>query len=142
MQVASLVGIVLGAMFAGKISELIAPKFIQWFDGSPHIIGALSYIVAFLSIMIILLLLGKVVQSLVKAIKLNTANRVAGAAFCCAKWVVVFSILINVISEMDQGQHLIKENVRTQSYTYTTVASISRAIVPYLKFDWLAKDNL
>lgn len=141
MQIASLAGIILGAMFAGKISEFIAPKFIQWFEGSPHIIGALSYVIAFLLIMIVLLLFGKMVQSFVKAIKLNTANRVAGAAFCCVKWVVVFSILINVVSEMDQGQHLIKESVRKQSYTYTAVTAISQTIVPYLKFDWLAKDN-
>lgn len=140
MQIASLAGIVLGAMFAGKISEFIAPRFIQWIDGSPHIIGALSYVVAFLLIMVALLLAGKAVQSFVKALNLNAANRVAGAVFCCVKWMVVFSILINIVAEMDQGQRLIKENVRTQSYTYNAVATISQIVVPYLKFEWISKD--
>lgn len=140
MQIASLAGIVLGAMFAGKISEFIAPRLIEWIDSSPHIIGALSYVVAFLLIMVALLLAGKAVQSFVKAINLNAANRVAGAAFCCAKWIVVFSILINIVAEMDQGQHLIKEDVRTRSYTYSFVTSISQAVVPYLKFEWISKE--
>lgn len=140
MQIASLAGIVLGAMFAGKISGFIAPKLIVWIDGSPHIIGALAYIISFLLIMITFLLVGKMVQSFVKAIQLNTANRIAGAAFCCVKWLVVFSILINVVAEMDQGRRLIKESVRTQSHTYVAVTSISQMVVPYLKFDWIAKD--
>lgn len=140
MQIASLAGIILGAMFAGKVSEIIAPKFIEWFEGSPHVIGALSYIASFLLILIGLLLLGKMVQSFVKAVKLNTINRIAGAAFCCAKWMVLFSILINVVAEMDQKKLVIKDNVRSQSYTYMAVTSISQIVVPYLKFDWITKD--
>lgn len=140
MQIASLAGIVVGAMFAGKVSEIVAPKFIEWFEGSPHIIGALSYVASFLLIVIGLFLLGKMVQSFVKAVKLNFLNRVAGAAFCCAKWLVVFSILINVIAEMDQGKHMIKDNVRTQSYTYAAVTSISQIVVPYLKFEWITNN--
>ena len=65
------------------------------------------------------------------------ANRVAGACFCCIKWLVIFSILVNIVSEMDQDKHLIKEDVRENTYTYKYVTTIAQLVVPYLKFDWI-----
>ncbi len=60
MQVATLAGLILGAIFAGKLSELIAPELIKLTDASPHIIGPpLSYIIAFIAIIVILFLAGK-----------------------------------------------------------------------------------
>ena len=141
MQIASLAGIILGAIFAGQLSGLLAPRLIELFDNSsPHIIGALSYVLAFALIVIVLLLLGKMVQSLVKAIQLNAANRIAGALFCSLKWLIVFSILVNIVAEIDQGKHVIKDNVRTESYTYKTVTAVSQIVVPYLKFEWIDKE--
>lgn len=139
MQIASLAGIILGAIFAGKLSELIAPKLILWIDASPHIIAALSYIIAFLLIVIALLLIGKLLHLFAKAIKLSTANRIAGAFFCSVKWLIVFSILVNIVAEMDQNKSLIKEEVRENTYTYKYVTTIAQLAVPYLKFDWIDK---
>ncbi|MBK5719352.1 CvpA family protein [Dysgonomonas sp. Marseille-P4677] len=136
MQVASLAGIVLGAIFAGKLSELFAPKLIEFTNSSPHITGPLSYILAFIAILVVLFLTGKLLESFVDALKMNTLNRLAGALFCAAKWLVVFSILLNLIVEFDQQKQIIKEDVRQQSHTYPLVSEISKAVIPYLRFDW------
>lgn len=137
MQIASLAGLILGAVFAGQLSGFIVPKLIKLTEASPHIIGPLSYIVAFLFIIVALFFAGKLLESFVEAIKMSALNRLAGALFCCAKWLVVFSIVINLVVELDQNKHLIKEDVRENAYSYPTVINIARAVIPYLRFDWV-----
>jgi len=137
MQVAMLAGIILGAIFAGKLSEFIAPELIKLIQGSPHIIGPLSYILAFIIILIILFFAGKALEKFADALAMNTINRLAGAVFCVAKWIVLFSILLNLVVEFDQDKRIIKEDVRTQSHTYPVVLEVAKTVIPYLRFDWI-----
>ncbi|SBW02319.1 CvpA family protein [uncultured Dysgonomonas sp.] len=138
MQIASLAGIILGAIFAGKLSEYIAPWLINLSDGSPHIIGPLSYIVAFIAILVALFFAGKLLESFVDALKMTILNRLAGALFCAAKWIVVFSIVLNLVAEFDQHKRIIKEDVREKSHTYPLVTEIAKTVIPYLRFDWIS----
>lgn len=137
MQIASLAGIILGAIFAGQLSGILAPKLIQLTQASPHIVGPLSYIVAFLIIIIILLFAGKLLESFIEAIKMTTLNRLTGALFCCAKWIIIFSIIMNLFVEFDQGKNIIKEDIRENAHSYPIVMDIARTVIPFLRFDWI-----
>lgn len=137
MQIASLAGLILAAIFAGQLSGLLAPKLIELTNASPHIIGPLSYIIAFILIIVALLFAGKLLESLVDAIKMNTLNRLAGALFCCAKWIIVFSILMNLLIEFDQDKNIIKDDIRQESVSYPYVMDIAQTVIPYLKFEWV-----
>lgn len=141
MQVASLAGLILGAIFAGQLSAWVAPELIRLTDASPHIIGPLSYIVAFIAILVGLFFAGKLVESFVEALQMSFLNRLAGAVFCCAKWVVLFSIVLNLLVEFDQNKVFIKEDVREKSHSYPYVMKIAQTVIPYLKFDWVKEIN-
>jgi Uncharacterized membrane protein, required for colicin V production len=136
MQIAMLAGLILGAIFAGKLSELIAPELIKLTDVSPHIMAPLSYIVAFIAILVALFFAGKLVESFIKAVKLNTFNRIAGALFCSLKWIVLFSILLNLLVEFDRDKKIIKEDIRENAITYSVVSEVAQTVIPYLRFDW------
>ena len=137
MQVATLAGIILGAIFAGKLSEFIAPELIKLTDASPHIIGPLSYIVAFMAIIVALFFTGKMIESFMNALAMNTLNKLAGAVFCAAKWIILLSILLNLIVEFDQDKKIIKEDARNNSYTYPLISEVAKTVIPYLRFDWI-----
>jgi len=136
MQIAMLAGLILGAIFAGKLSELIAPELIKLTDVSPHIMAPLSYIVAFIAILVALFFAGKLAESFIKAVKLNTFNRIAGALFCSLKWIVLFSILLNLLVEFDRDKKIIKEDIRENAITYSVVSEVAQTVIPYLRFDW------
>lgn len=137
MQLATLAGIILGAVFAGKLSEYIAPQLIKITEASPHIIGPLSYILAFIAILTGLFFIGKLIESFVDAIKMTALNRLAGGIFCAAKWIIIFSILTNLLVEFDQDEKIIKEDVRKESYTYPLITEVAKTAIPYLRFDWI-----
>lgn len=137
MQIATLVGLVVGAVFAGKLSEFIAPYLIQ-LVGSPHIIGVLSYLVAFILIIVAIVVLGKILYSMVKALELSTLDRLTGGFFGTLKWMFLFSILLNLVVELDQNGNFIKQEVREGSYTFYYVQKLASIVIPYLRFDWLS----
>lgn len=137
MQVATLAGIILGAIFAGKLAAIIAPKLMTLVDGSPHIIGPLSYILAFVAILIALFFIGKLIESFADALKMTILNRLAGALFCCAKWIILFSIGLNLLVEFDQNKNIIKEDIREESFFYPYISEVAKTAIPYLRFDWI-----
>ncbi|MDR1881866.1 MAG: CvpA family protein [Prevotella sp.] len=141
MQTAALAGIVLGAVFAGKLSGFIAPRLINLTGGPSHIIGPLSYLVAFIAILVVLFFAGKLLESFVDALKMTMLNRLAGALFCAAKWIIVFSIVLNLVTEFDRHKQIIKEDTREHSHTYPFITKIAKAVIPYLRFDWIDQSS-
>lgn len=137
MQAATLAGLILGAIFAGKLAEYLTPHILSVTNAPLHIMGPLSYILAFILILIILVLAGKALESLVDAVKLTILNRLAGAVFCAAKWLIILSILLNLVVELDKDKRIIREDIRTESYAYPLVSDLSKTVIPYLRFDWI-----
>lgn len=137
MQVSLLAGVILGAVFAGQLATLITPKLLEWTGASPHIMGPLSYVIAFILILFGLLFVGKLVQSLLKAVKINFLNRLAGALFGVFTCLIIVSIVLNIVIEIDQDQTIIGENTRKNAYTYSLVKDIAPTAIPYLRFDWV-----
>lgn len=137
MQLATLAGIILGAIFAGFLSDIITPNLIEWSGGNSKMIGIFSYIIVFLLIFLALFLIGKMITKAIKAIQLNSLNRLAGAIFCTVKWLFLISILLNILVEIDKNKIIIKEDIRENSYTYHIIKDTAPAIIPYLRFEWV-----
>ncbi len=80
-------------------------------------------------------LIGRLVNSLAKAILLDTVNKLAGAIFCMGKWILIVSILLNLVVMFDSKQVVIGEKIRNESYSYPFLIAIAQTIIPYLSFD-------
>lgn len=144
MQLASLLGLIIGAIFAGQLADVVAPWLISWMKASDNerIIGILSYVIAFLLIFMAICFIGRLLQATIEAIKVNSLNRLAGAAFCVVKWLFLLSIILNLVVQMDRNEKLIEKDVRENSITYPLVLSTAQMVVPYLTFEWLEKIDL
>ncbi|MFR9166060.1 MAG: CvpA family protein [Dysgonomonas sp.] len=134
-QLASLAGIIIGAVFAGQVAKFLSPHILQITDLPDYVVNPLSYLVAFVLILIGFLFLGRMVHSLVEALKMGSLNRLAGAVFSVAKWLIVASILLNVIVEFDQKEKIITKQIKEESQTYPYVEAITPYFIPFLKFD-------
>ncbi|GAB6011899.1 CvpA family protein [Viscerimonas tarda] len=129
MQLASLIGLVCCAFFAGQVAGIINP----YINSSVYALRPLSYFLAFVIIMIAFFIIGKALESFLKALKINTLNRLSGAIFATVKWLFLASILLNLLVEFDQRQQLIKSNVRENSHSYPYVKAIAPAVIPFLQ---------
>lgn len=99
---------------------------------SPHIIGPLSYIVAFILILFGFSILGRMMKGFVNAIHAGFLNDLAGAAFSAFKWMLLFSLFLNVVETLDSREWIIKAETKQKSFSHNFVKSLMPAIVPYL----------
>ncbi len=136
MQIATLGGVLLGTVFAGVLAKYISPLLLNWTKAEIHIIAPLSYIISFILIFIALILLGRSLQSVIKVVKMNFLNRIAGSIFCLTAWMIVLSILLNTVLEFDKNNKIISLDLQTKSYAYPIVKEISPLVAPFLRFDW------
>lgn len=135
MQLASLAGIVACAIFAGQVATIISPYIISLTNASPHILKPLSYVSAFILIMVGFIFLGRMIQGILETIKLKSLNKLAGGVFSSAKWLIVISILLNIIVEIDKSNKIIKDDVRQNSHSYPYIKKLTPYFIPFLEFD-------
>lgn len=135
MQIATLAGLILGAIFAKDIAMVIYPHIAGWMDNSENIALPLSYFVGFILILIGVTIVGRIINSLVKVVLLGPINKLAGAVFCMGKWIVIISVLLNLLIMFDNKKAVIKENVRDSSKVYPVLIEIAQTIMPYFQLD-------
>lgn len=135
-QLASLVGIIASILLSNKVSFLILPYFRSWGIFPDALVGPAAFIASFLIIFAAVLVLGHMLQTIIESIKMDSLNKVGGVVLCLAKWLIVVSLVLNLVEKMDKNHSLIAEDISEKSKTYPYVQPIAPAITPYLKFDF------
>ncbi|SHF60015.1 CvpA family protein [Dysgonomonas macrotermitis] len=133
-QLATLAGLVAGAVLSGQISTIIRPLIQGKTESSDYILEPLSYILAFAIIMLAFYLLGTLVQGILEAAKMGTLNRLAGIVLCLTKWMFAISIVLNLLIKVDTNRIIISHETEARSKTYKYVQPLAPYLVPYLKF--------
>lgn len=135
-QLASLVGVIACILLSGKVSLIILPYLREWNIFPDSLVEPAAFIMSFLSIFAVVTLLGYMLQTILESIKLGFVNRIGGIVICLAKWLIVLSLVLNLVERMDKNHNLISEDISEKSKTYPYVRPLAPAITPYLKFDF------
>ncbi|MDR1808796.1 MAG: CvpA family protein [Prevotella sp.] len=134
MQLASLLGLLCCAFFAGKTAELCYPFLAKLTGISPSVLLPLSYLLAFIIIMIVFYVLGKLLEKFIKAIQLGVVNRLLGSLFSVAKWLLLASILLNLLVIFDEEEHIIQNRVKENSLSYPYIKPLAPSFIPFLDY--------
>lgn len=135
-QLASLAGIVACILLSNKVSFIILPYLRDWGIFPESLIEPAAFIISFLSIYAVVSLLGYMLHTILESVKLGLLNRIGGIVLCLAKWLIILSLVLNLIEKMDKNHSLISEDIAEKSKTYPYISPIAPAITPYLKFDF------
>ena len=135
MQLAGLAIVILSAVFGGKLAKSILPWITETFEIEFNFAIVISYILAFLGIYLVIVVLGKLIQGVLKVVNLNIINRLLGAVIAMGTMMVVLSILLNLILMIDKNEMIIKKDIKENSFFYERVEAVIPAIVPYLNKD-------
>lgn len=132
MQLAELSAVVLAAIFGGKLADRILPELLRLFELSPNVARALSYIVAFIAIAIVISFIGRLIQKFLDAIFLSFINRLLGSIIAMGTTMILLSILLNLVLMLDPHENVIKKRIKEESFFFERVEAVVPAIVPYL----------
>ena len=133
IEVAELVALVAGIWGAIHFSGWTAGKLEGWFDMQSAWTGIVSFAVTFLAIVIAVYLIGKMIDSLMKAISLGFVVKTLGAVFGVFKTALILSVIFVFLNTIDQKRHFLPSKTITSSFLYNPIADLVPSIFPIVE---------
>lgn len=131
-EVAMIIGLVLGFYLAFKSSSLFEEFVAKHFGGNAFT-PYLTFLLVISAVILIMVLLAKFFEGILKIANLGLFNKITGALFGLLKSAFILSILFAVMRPMDAQLRIIKPQIKEQSLLYLPVSRISHFIYPALK---------
>jgi len=125
IEVASLAAFILGLYFAFYFSNFTAGYLKQFFNIQPKYMAAISFIVTFIGVIIIVLAVAKLLEKVINILMLGFLNKLGGAVFGILKGALFLSIIIFIINYFDTGRTIIKPQAVKKSVFYEPVESLA-----------------
>jgi membrane protein required for colicin V production len=128
IEVAGLAAFFLGAWVATKFSDSLQGIF-SFAGKYNHIV---SFCVLFLAVIILVFLVAKLINKLVKDASLSPVNKIAGAGFGGLKFALILSVLFFVLDAIEKSYPLLTVQTKEDSLLYKPLGLIAPAIIPGL----------
>ena len=133
-QVISTASIFIGIWLASKYSIAVA----GWLGGfitnaSEQALKITGFALILVAACLILLLVGKVLEGLVKLITLGWLNRLLGVAFAIVKCVLILGATSFLFEQLNTSFNLVSTEYIADSSLYGTVKDVANTVFPYAK---------
>ena len=139
VEAASLAALILGIWGAIKFSDWTAGYISKTFNYHSSSLGTVAFLVTFVGIVILIHILGKILDSTIKAVALGFLNRLAGIIFGVLKTAVILSILLMLFDPIDENVHLLPTKQKGESKIYTPMKQLVPTLFPFIKL-WDSND--
>jgi membrane protein required for colicin V production len=140
VEAASLAALILGIWGAIKFPDWTVGYISKTFNYHSSSLGTIAFLVTFIGIVILIHILGKILDSTIKAVALGFLNRLAGIIFGVLKTAVILSILLMLFDPIDENVHLLPSKQKAESKTYSPMKQLVPTLFPFIKL-WDSKDK-
>jgi membrane protein required for colicin V production len=124
MELTTIIALIIAMIASLKLSLVCLSFFPDLNDKSPWV-PYIAYIIVFVCFYILVYVIGKQVDNLINAIKLNFFNRIAGAALGACKIIIIFSFLLWLTEQIDA----IPASIKEKSLSYKYFKDIAPAVI-------------
>lgn len=121
LELASLVGLILGIYGAIKFSDYTAEKLTQYVDITQEWLGLISFLVTFIGIVFGVFLLAKILNKALKLVALGTVNRILGLLFGTIKFALIVSIGLYLFENMNRKFEFVEKDFAKESLLYEPI---------------------
>ena len=128
-EAATLAGVLIGIWAAVHFSRLISS--LLGLTGESAIL--IAFFIIFVGTLVLAFLLGRIADRVIKSLKMNLPNKIAGAALGMVKALCILSVLLNGIILIDKNETLILQETREESLLYSPVYSTGNELISSLK---------
>ena len=135
IEVASLAALILGIFGAIKFSGFTADFLVEQFDITTKYLSLIAFAITFIIIVVLVHLLARILDKLVKAIALGFINRLLGIVFGVAKVAFILSIVLVILNTVNRKANFLPEEKLDKSFLYWPISNFAPAIFPYLDFE-------
>ncbi|HAQ19225.1 MAG TPA: colicin V production protein [Prolixibacteraceae bacterium] len=133
VELASLAALVLGIWGAIRFSDWTADFITDITNYRSEHLSTIAFVVTFIAIVIIVHILGKMLDSVVKAVALGFLNRLAGIIFGVLKTAVILSIFLLLFENIDENVHILPSRQKAESKIYEPMKQLVPTLFPFIK---------
>ena len=139
-QVISIVSLIAGVWMSFEFSTAVSAWLAQYVEASEKLLKIASFAIIMIGVFIILGIVGKSLEGILKFVMLGWLNRLLGVAFAFIKTGFVIGIVIILFNSLNNSLNLVSEETLAQSVLYPPLKDMAYTIFPYLKeiFFWNA----
>ncbi len=133
IEIASLIALGLGVFGGLKFSYLSAEYLSQLFDISPKLMPLISFSLTFILIVMVVFLLAKLLQGILKKAALGTLNRLIGLLFGVLKFAFILSVFLNLLNVFNNEVEVLTPDKKEASFLYKPIENFAPLVIPGLK---------
>lgn len=139
-QVISIVSLIAGVWMSFEFSTTVSAWLAQYVEASEKLLKIASFAIIMIGVFIILGIVGKSLEGILKFVMLGWLNRLLGVVFAFIKTGLVIGIVIILFNSLNNSLNLVSEETLAQSVLYPPLKDMAYTIFPYLKeiFFWNA----
>lgn len=131
-EIASFAALGLGVWGAFKFSDVLGKYLETAFNLEQNWIEFISFVVLFICIVLLVFMLGKFIQGILKKASLGFVNKLAGLLFGLMFFGFILSVILFIFDRLDQHYSIMNEEYKNTSLLYKPVVSFSVVLVPGL----------
>ena len=132
-QIVALAVVVLGIHLSLRFSDPLQAYLAQMVKWEPFWTKAVSFTVIFLAVALLLSLLGKLVEKVIKIAMLGWLNRLLGLLVAMIAAALVVGTLVYIVNSANNLLQFLPEEQIAQSRFYTPLLNLVEQIFPLLK---------
>lgn len=134
VELASIVSLVLGIWAAVEFSDLVQHWLSKYLTWSNDTMRLAAFILIFVFVVILVHLIATLTEKFVQAIALSIFSRLAGAIFGALKAAFILSILMIIVSAIeDFTVTIIPDKAKSESRLYGPIENMAPNILPFLR---------
>lgn len=124
LELASLVGLVLGIYGAIKFSDFTAEKLVQHVEITQEWLGLLSFLITFIIIVFAVFILARLLDKALKLVALGTVNRLLGLLFGALKFAIIVSTAMYFFQNINAKFQFTEESFTQESVLWSPLQQV------------------
>lgn len=132
-QANSIISIIAGVWAAARFSTPLGTQLAEYITASEAVLRVTAFAIILAVTFIILGLLARMIEGILKLVMLGWVNRMLGAVFAIIKGVLILGLILNIVTSLNTSFNLFKPEVFGDSVLSPIVINISDFIFPYIK---------
>ena len=135
-QIVALVALLAAIYLCSKVAVFLREYILQtgWF--AERSVTLVSYVAAFILILVVVTAAGGIVNKMMNATPLNIVNHLAGGVFGLIITLFILSLTLNFVEGLDKHSFILSQETKVESKLYYHVREIVPTIYPADLFVW------
>ena len=132
-QAISIVSLVVGVWASARFANIVGDWISRYITASEQILKVVAFAIILVAVFVVLGLLGRLLEGVIKLIMLGWLNKLLGVVFSLIKSFLILGIVVLAFNSLNATFGFVKPEVLADSVLYPVVKGLADAVFPYLK---------